>query len=194
MRLPSKRVRDYFSFADRVMPGEEATRVSGDLSGKNVVQNSDGSKDGRVIWGYYSVTIDPSTGAVAIVPERGLMMHLNAVEWMQPPHGSIANLGVVVVDSSEYLTKGRLDVNVTLKHPFPGATTYTGFDVMGLFMTRGHKALASQAGATFNDGGINDATMLNPDSYTRWWNQGEFADQTISIFSYIPGKRMRLRD
>jgi hypothetical protein len=141
----------------------------------------------RVLWGYYNCVIDVETKTVEAVPARGVMMHVNAVEWMQPPGGSTSNLQITIVDGSNWLTQGRFDLDVGLKHPFAGLDQFTGFDVMGVFITDGHKSLASQVGVTYNDGGTLDATMLNPDGYTRWWNQEEFDDPTIKIFSYIPG-------
>ena len=142
----------------------------------------------RMLWGFWTCIVDTETDTVEVVPLRGAMMHVNAVEWLQPPNGSLANLGVEIIDDSNFLTEGRIDVNVRLTHPFPGLDQYTGFDVMGVYMTDGHVPIQSQVDVDMTDGGGLDSALLNPDGYTRWWNQAEFADQPISIFSYIPGQ------
>ncbi len=142
----------------------------------------------RVLWGYYNCVIDLESGTVEAVPARGLMMHVNAVEWMQPPAGSLENLGIRIVDDSKYMSEGRIDLDVSLTHPLAGLDQYTGFDVMGVFITDGHRNLLSQPGVRYSDGGAADATMLNLDGYTRWWNQDEFDDPRISIFSHITGR------
>jgi len=142
----------------------------------------------RMLWGYWNCVVDLQTGTVQVVPVRGAMMHVNAVEWMQPPGGKLANLLVNIVDQSEWLTEGRLDVDIGLTHPFQGLDQFTGFDVMGVFMTDAHTTLKSQVAVRMSDGGVTDATMLNADGYTRWWNQDEFDVGGIRIFTYIPGK------
>lgn len=165
--------------------------VTGNLSGggeRLTTPNSTTGIANKMLWGYYNCSIDTASRTVEIVPARGLMMHVNAVEWMQPPGGSVSNLVIQIVDDSKWLTEGRFDIKVGLKHPFTGLNQFTGFDVMGVFLTDGNFTLKSQAGVTMSDGGIKDATMLNPDGYTRWWNQDEFEGGTIRIFSYIPGK------
>jgi len=141
-----------------------------------------------MLWGYWNIGIDTETDMVEILPMRGAMMHVNAVLWMQPPAGSVANLGIAIIDDSEYISTGELSIDVSLSHPFPGLDQYSGFDIMGVFMTDGHESLQSQSGVTISDGGIQDAALLNADGYTRWWNQDEFAVAGMKIFSYIPGK------
>ncbi|MFH1675943.1 MAG: hypothetical protein ABIC40_02875, partial [bacterium] len=166
--------------------------VSGNLSGKDeglgLKTQSVENPDSRVLWGYWNVILDPTANTAELIPARGLMMHVNAIEWMQPPAGKTSNLQVQIIDISKWLSAGRIDVNVTLNHPFPGLDQFTGFDVMGVFITDGHRTLLSQTGGiTLNDGGVLDATMLNPDGYTRWWNQDEFMGIKPRIFSYQPG-------
>jgi hypothetical protein len=114
-------------------------------------------------------------------------MHINAVEFLQPPGGSISNLKVQIV-YDDFLNSGRFDIDVTLVHPFQGADQFTGFDVMGGFMTDGHRTTQPETGSlTLNDGGSQDAWLMNPDGYTRWWNQDEFTDTGVKLFGYIPG-------
>jgi hypothetical protein len=146
------------------------------------------STDSRDLWGYWHVAIDPETHNVEIIPLRGLMFHVNAVEWMQPPAGSLANLGVKIVYDG-FLTEGRFDIDVTLTHPFAGLNQFTGWDVMGVYITDGHQGFLNpdHSDISFSDGGVQDSALLNPDGYTRWWNQDEFDDPDIRIFAYIPG-------
>jgi hypothetical protein len=156
----------------------------GNLTGQSTVT----VENNRMVWGYYHCTIDPATGATEVIPDRGLMMHVNAVEWMQPPGGSTTNLQILNMNTTNWLTQGILTMDIGLKHPFTGLNQFTGFDVMGVFITDGHKNLLSQPGVTYTDGGVVDGTMLNPDGFTRWWNTDEFNDSTIRIFSHLTGK------
>ena len=166
--------------------------TSGSLTGGNEAltasQNLTAGDGSRSLWGYWHLVINPETRHVDILPVRGIMFHVNAVEWMQPPAGKVENLDVEILKDN-FLTEGRFDLDVTLTHPFPGLDTLTGWDVMGVFLTDGHAGLldTNHNDVLLSDGGSQDATMLNPDGYTRWWNQDEFDDPNIRIFSYIPG-------
>ena len=171
--------------------GGGSNPVNGPLAGGDEGLRSQGAASqagNRELWGYWNCIIDTATGTVEAIPSRGLMLHVNAVEWMQPPGGKLSNLGVKIVDDTHWLTEGRFDLNITLTHPFPGLDQFSGFDVMGVFITDGHKSVHSQGNIKYSDGGTLDATMLNLDGYTRWWNQDEFDGVTPRIFSYIPGK------
>jgi len=133
------------------------------------------------LWGYWDVTIDPSNGSVEIIPLRSAQFAANVTVFLQPPLGSTANMGIKVIDMSQFLTEGLIDVDVTLHHPFPGLDMYTGFDVMGIFIHNGDKTGIYDT--TVNRAtGNGTALLLNADGYTRWYNPVEFTAHNIVGF------------
>jgi hypothetical protein len=100
------------------------------------------------------------------------------------------NLLIEDLDLTNYMTEGRLDCTVTLKHPFPGLDMYDGFDVWGVFIHNGASHLIYD-NLTYSGGpsaGNDEAVLLNPDGYTRWFNQPEFDGDGSPLFEYYPGK------
>jgi hypothetical protein len=71
------------------------------------------------------------------------------------------------------MDEGRIDVDVTLKHPFPGLTMYTGFDVMGLFI-HDEDTFGMYDSEVRWASGNGTAVLLNADGYSRWYNPVEF--------------------
>jgi hypothetical protein len=143
-------------------------------------QNSEvTSSDSHQLWGLWQVTADPAAGTLDIVPLRTTAMHVNVVPILEPPAGmklKIANLK---------FTGLVCDVDVTLVHPFPGLSQYIGFDVAGVFISKG-------TAAGFGDpdlmmAGSGETRMLNPDGYTRWWNPSEFSVAGQPILRYKDG-------
>ncbi len=130
------------------------------------------------LWGYWAWIADPSKSTLEIVPLRQNALHVNVLKFLESgiPNLTIKNL-VFDVD--------QIDVDVLFRHPFPGLSQYTGFDVRGIFITPG-----SVSG--YDDSGIvhaaSDETHLeNADGLTRWWNPSEFPVGN-TMFGYINGK------
>jgi hypothetical protein len=138
------------------------------------------------LWGWWAVTIDPVAGTVDVVPVREAMFRANVTQWMQPPAGRITNLKINIVDLSTYMTDGRIVVDVSLTHPFPGLVDYTGFDVHGIFMHNGPSVDGLDPTATYAWDASDAAILENPDGYTRWWNYSEFQGP-MPVLSYTPG-------
>jgi len=142
---------------------------------------------GRHLWGWWKVTIDPISGSCQVIPLRGCAFTANVNKLLESKPG---NLLITNIDTSQYLTEGRLDCTVTLKHPFPGLEQYNGFDVWGVFMHNGTTQLGYDD-LTYSGGpnaGQNEAVLLNPDGYTRWFNQPEFDGNGSPLLEYWPGK------
>ena len=140
----------------------------------------------RVLWGLWHVEVDRSSGKVDIVPLRYTQFNLNVTWFLQPPFSPVHQMGITVLPSSN-LKAGRVDADVTFKHPFPGLNQYRGFDVRGIFMVDGSRASEHDPEIIYSDLGLNEAVVLNPDGYTRWWNATEFTGNP-PIFSFTPGK------
>jgi hypothetical protein len=144
------------------------------------------------LWGYYDVNIDIPTQTATAVPVRGAMYTANVVTFMnQNP----TNLGFHVNKTpvgSDYID---VDIDVTIKHPFPGLPGYNGYDVRGIFMGDGIETL--QYNPELMIASIeSDQTMLpdpadgfgGPDGYTRWFNKTEFSGAASPLFQYTQGK------
>ncbi|MFH1676645.1 MAG: hypothetical protein ABIC40_06425, partial [bacterium] len=137
-----------------------------------------------ILWGFYEVSIDTETQAVEIVPARTPAFTANVTRFMQPPVAKINLIGVKLIFPDTTFDTGYVVCDVTLKHPFPSALMYRGFDVMGICMGDGSMALDHDGTASYPSPG--DLTVLNADGYTRWWNSSEFGPMK-SLFGYTPG-------
>jgi len=138
-------------------------------------------KSSAGFWGYWEISINPDTALVDIVPLRSSEFAANITVFLQPPKGSTSNLGIDIVDLSDWLTEGRMDLDVRIHHPFPGLDMYTGFDVMGIFISYGDTE--GKYDPTINYAtGDETAHLLNPDGYTRWYNPVEFLAPNILGF------------
>jgi len=136
------------------------------------------------LWGYWNISVDSHNGQIEMIPFRTAELTANVTQFLQPPAGSLLNLGIQILDMSDLFTDGRIDIRVTLTHPFPGLDYYTGFDVMGVFMHDGDVAGTYDSGVIYGYGdGV--ASLLNADGYTRWYNMLEFTGP--GILGYVEG-------
>ncbi|MFH1676331.1 MAG: hypothetical protein ABIC40_04825 [bacterium] len=165
--------------------GDNAGVVMPEVSNPALANGSDqNTPASRQLWGFYDVSLNTVTGETEIVPLRAVEFTANVTRFLQPPAGKLKNLGIKVIDTSQYLDSGLIDVDVTLTHPFPGLDTYTGFDVMGVFIHNGDTS--SQYDGSVLIGLTGDSgRLLNADGYTRWYNPSEFPAK--SMFGYIEG-------
>ena len=136
------------------------------------------------LWGLWDVSIDPSGEYVEIVPLRGPQFTANVTVFMQPPKGSTNNLGIEIIDASRFFTQGLIDIDLTITHPFPGLDMFTGFDVMGVFISNGD-TIGNYDGNVKYATGSATPVLLNADGYTRWYNPVEFTSG--NLFGYLDG-------
>ena len=106
-------------------------------------------------------------------------MHVNVVPILEPPAGAKLKISNLVFNGL------ICDVDVTLIHPYPGLSQYIGFDVAGIFMSKG--TLAGFQDPKLIMAGQGETRLLNPDGYTRWWNPSEFSIAGVPIFRYKDG-------
>jgi hypothetical protein len=143
----------------------------------------------RYLWGLWDIAIDPNTGSAEILPVRGACFTANVNSLLE---GAPGNMIIEDMDLSDFVAEGRLDCTVTLKHPFSGLDQFDGFDVWGVFLHNGSTPLGYD-GLEYSDGsGSNEAVLLNPDGYTRWFNYPEFHGTGMPIFSFTSGKLSNL--
>ncbi len=132
------------------------------------------AKNHNIVWGLWDVRIDPLSGAVEIAPLRSAQWTLDMVKFLQPPAGPSGGIQIELIDNSEWLSAGRLQLDVSLTHPFPGLPQFTGADVRGVLVTGGHRTSDSDPAIRFSDSGQLDAVLANADGYTRWMNPVDF--------------------
>jgi hypothetical protein len=127
---------------------------------------------GAALWGIYDIVYDVGSGSFEILPIRSSQFALNVIGWLQPPSGDPSNLSVHITDKT-HISEGRLDLEVSISHPFK-IPRLVGFDTMGI--------LIGNAGIPFNEdpgvmfAGPDDLRLLNFDGYTRWMNPVEFTE------------------
>jgi hypothetical protein len=145
----------------------------------------------RVLWGYYDVSMNADTGEIEAIPLRSADYRFNVNKFLQPPAGDPNNLAIAVHDASQFQSTGRIEVDVTITHPFPGSPALRGFDVMGVFITNGSFTGYLDPTVTYTSGGNTQAELVNADGYTRWMNAMEFTQSGLLGYTHgnkgIPG-------
>ena len=139
----------------------------------------------HMLWGMYQVAIDSRTLDVEIVPTRSACFNANVTMFMQPPLAPVNLIRIQIDPTQSDIPNGLFAVDVTLSHPFPGLSQYSGFDVRGIFMAEG-----GASSSHFNNlyyATADEAQLLNADGWTRWWNPTEFTTFN-KIFGYTQGK------
>ncbi len=147
----------------------------------------------RGLWSLYEVNVNTETGVVDIVPLRSQEATWNVTMFLQPPAGNPANLGITIIDASNFLTGGLIDLDVSITHPFAAKPQLRGFDVMGVFMATGSQFGFMDPSLYYaaTGSGLYNGHIINADGYTRWMNAGEFIGEGVLGFTYgskgIPG-------
>ena len=119
----------------------------------------------RYMWGYWLVEIDFETLSAEVVPVRNLEGHFNVLKFLeQEPCFNCFKLAGIIPNPD-----GTFNVNVQMKHPFPGLAQYTGFDVRGIAMFNGSREFPA-SGLRMSDSSLGDAEILNADGYTTMYN------------------------
>ncbi len=149
------------------------------------VQATDTSRSNHVLWGLWHCYMEPGGTEIEIEPLRTAQFTANVNNLLEASPG---NLLIEDIDATNFLTEGRLDCTIRLRHPLPGLGQYHGFDVWGVFMHNGSATLDYDS-LVYSDGtGVNEALLLNPDGYTRWFNYTEFNGHTLPVLEYWPGR------
>jgi hypothetical protein len=154
----------------------------------NLTNGAQSSLNGssKAMWGVWEIDIDTTTWEVTAIPLRGTQYTVDVVTFLQKPVGSASNLAITIKDITQWLTDGLIQVDVGLKHPFPGLDEYTGFDVLGVFVTPGSVQGNYDTDVVYTNG-VDEPILNNPDGYTRWMNPVEFPANG-TILRFVPGK------
>lgn len=136
----------------------------------------------RFVWGMWDILISDDRTSVEVAPLRGLDMHLNVVKLLEvAPCADCIKIGNITK-----VGPNEIDVDVTLRHPFPGLLKYTGFDVRGIFISQGNYQFQSGRTMAWGD---TAPCLENYDGYTSLFNPTEFPQTTPAALGYIPGKK-----
>ncbi|MFH1676390.1 MAG: hypothetical protein ABIC40_05120, partial [bacterium] len=152
---------------------------------KNNPASETGKSGGKALWGFWDVSFDHAAG-LQIVPLRGIEYTFDINSFLQPPKGSLTNMTINVINMEKLWNAGDVTVDISLTHPFPGLTQFTGFDVLGVFIGKGDYVANSDLGILYANP-ANGAVLKNADGYTRWMNPLEF--KTPGILGFTEGAR-----
>jgi hypothetical protein len=144
---------------------------SPDLQPQATVSDPVGSS--HSIWGFWEVAIDPGSGSISVTETRTAAFNANIVRFLQPPY-SPTNLLTVKANPGTDMTTGYLDLDISIKHPFPGLKKFRGFDVKGIVMSDAIPPMMVE--------------LQNLDGWTRWWNPSEFTTYG-TILGYTQGNK-----
>jgi len=134
----------------------------------------------RQLLGYWNCIYDIETHEITALPARTTQLHLNVRDILEHP-GPLIDLSIKNLDDKLLPV---VTVDVGLHHPFAALTEFTGFDVRGIFISRGN--WSGWADSTIRIPRRNEPRLTNADGYTRWWNPTEF-DGTTNWFNYSDG-------
>ena len=156
--------------------------VSADLTRSQSIKIE--AANSMIPWGTWEIIFDPATKTADYVPLRSLEYTANVTQFMQPPIAKKHLLGIKIDSSSDWGT-GHLIVDVSFTHPFPGLTTYTGFDVRGVCI--GNGTVSGIVDPNILYAGDEDLHVINADGLTRWFNPTEFTTYG-KMFGFTLGK------
>jgi len=159
------------------------------LTFETTIKSSDNTAQTH-LWGYFDVAIDTETQTVEVVVNRQAMFTASITTFL---NGNIANLNFYI---NKILVKPNyidVDLDVSIRHPFPGLSQFNGYDVRGVFMGDGSVALDYNPDLHYPILGTDQFMLANPmdgcggpDGYTRWFNKPEFFNP--GLFGYTQGK------
>jgi hypothetical protein len=139
----------------------------------------------RLLWGLWSIEISADRSSVTVAPNRTADLHLNTVRMLETnPCKTCLTVGKI-----HLITPTQFNVDVTLRHPFPGLLKYTGFDVRGIFISKADYAFPPSG--RMLAWGNSVPRLMNYDGYTSLFNPTEYPD-TLPVppaLKYIPGNK-----
>jgi hypothetical protein len=162
-------------FSDPVSPGPVQPAIAPKAS--QIVNNN------RHLWGIWSIEVDPALGTVDISPMRSADLHMNMVHMME-----VAPCNDCIKIKINSFSPPTVSLDLTLKHPVKDNLTMTGFDVRGIFITKG-EYLFPEGNRLVSLNGMYPV-LNQPDGYTSLFNPTEYPSNSSKPFAlkYTPGK------
>ncbi len=138
----------------------------------------------RTILGLWTIAINDDHSEAEVVPLRTAELHFNTVRLLEvTPCKTCLAVERIVSPGPELI-----DVDVTMRHPFPGMLKYTGFDVRGIFISKADYAFPPSGRSIA--WGSDAVRLLNYDGYTHLFNPSEFPEDSPGppALHYITGR------
>ena len=86
------------------------------------------SLENRQDWGIWDIAISADHTSLEVIPNRYSNFHYNVTRFLEGDPCP----NCLTISQPEIQPDGTIKIWVTLRHPFPGAPKYTGFDVRGM--------------------------------------------------------------
>ncbi len=151
--------------------------TSGSYNSAGSASNAD---DPHRLWGNWEVVVDIENSTIEYAPLRSSDLHFNVVPLlMEGTFDSALTFANLNIDADNH----SLSIDVSLEHPFPTLPHVAGFDVRGIFFTRGGSFNIISGNVIMT--GPDEPRLVNADGYTRWWNPLEFFGP--SVLGYVDG-------
>jgi len=145
---------------------------------------AESSLDHEVLFGIWDISIDPDTYEAEIVQSRTASFTANITRLIQPPAYPVNLVSVTVNVPESDLLNGKLVFDLGLSHPLLNNFGFRAFDCRGIIMSSGN--MVGLHDPTMHYPSSTQTHMINPDGYTRWWNQSEFTTVN-TLFGYTEG-------
>ncbi|MFH1675526.1 MAG: PQQ-binding-like beta-propeller repeat protein [bacterium] len=154
-----------------------------EVNNTTAAQNADSIRGSGLMLCLFDIEIDKFSGEVEIVPIRSSEFEANITRFLQPPIKPTSLIAINFMPGTNF-PEGHIVCDVSVHHPFPG-TKFAGFDVRGIVMGESGPPCKWDPALIYPDN--SSVRLLNPDGYTRWWNQTEFTSYG-TLFGYTEGK------
>jgi len=162
--------------------GSDDPVTSPDISDQSpTIQADTTSPDlSRFVFGEWKINIDTVSKTADVTPDRTSQLHLNAVRLLE----FFPCLDCLSVENITFLADDIVHADLVLRHPYPGASKLTAFDVRGIFISESDYLMPPSIGFAWGD---TVPKMLNPDGYTLLFNPTLFPETDPPALGYIPG-------
>ncbi len=137
----------------------------------------------RGLWGFWKVSIGDD-GQAEVVYQHSTAMHFNVIRLLEVNPCT----NCLTLSNIHFYPDNEIEVDLSLKHPFPGADKFSGFDVRGIFITNSDYTFpASGRSVSLGNG---NPLLMNPDGYTALFNPTDFPEGVapFPMLGYIKGK------
>lgn len=134
----------------------------------------------RELLGYWKMIYDVDARTITPIPLRTSSLHLNIREILEHD-GPLIFLKINNLDDTALPI---ITIDIGLVHPFAGLGEFQGFDVRGIFISRGNWTGWDDSALRIPT--ANEPRLDNADGWTRWWNPTEFLESD-GWFGYSDG-------
>lgn len=138
--------------------------------------------EGRSLWFYADIYINPDTLEYRVEPLRQAMSHFNILKMLEK--GVCTNCFKITGVTPTGL--GTLNVDIQIKHPFSIAN-FTGFDVRGIAMFNGSQEFPI-SGEVTSDRFLGEGEVVNADGFTNLYNPETLGVAPGDLSGYYKGK------